>query len=223
VTGLSLIVLDLDGTIYSSRVTTLGAVERAVRDLNARHGLAVPVPSEREILGGIGSNRAQFAEGVFPRLPVEYHDDLDALIWHWEHALIVEGKGSLFAGAREALADLAADGFRLAMATNAGEGYMDTVLDHFDLRRFFELARCAGANPVGDKGDLLRGILDSLAVAPGSAAMVGDRASDVRAARKAGTRAVGCTWGFGAPSELGDADRIIGGFGELAPLARSWR
>lgn len=221
--GLSLVVLDLDGTVYSSRATTLGAVERAVRDLNARHRLGVPVPSEREILGGIGSTRTEFAATVFPSLPREYHDDLDALIWHWEHALIVSGDGSLFPGAREALEALAGDGFRLAMATNAGQGYMDTILDRFDIRRFFALARCAGSDAVGDKGDLLRGILESVGVAPGAAAMVGDRKSDVGAARKAGTRAVACAWGFGTPDELAGADRLIRRFEELPPLAGSWR
>jgi len=221
VRALTLAVLDLDGTIYSSRATTLGAVERAVRDLNARHGLALPVPTEDEILAGVGSTRQEFAARVFPALPLRYHSEIDALVWHWEHALITSGRGSLFPGARAALEELARDGFRLAMATNAGQGYMDAILDHFDLRAFFEKCLCAGAGG-GDKADLIRSIVTSLDVPPDATAMVGDRKSDVDAATKAGARSVGCAWGFGTPEELAGADRIVRSFEELPPLMRAW-
>ncbi len=163
-TKLALVVLDLDGTLYSSRATTLGAVEHAVADLNSRHGLGMQTPGDGQILAGVGCTRVEFAKRVFPALPADYHDEIDGLVWRWERELITAGLGSLFPGAREALDELRRGGFRLAVATNAGRPYMDTVLDHFDVRECFEECRCAGDGAAGDKGDLVRAIVASLGV-----------------------------------------------------------
>jgi len=222
VKGLALVILDLDGTLYSSRATTLGAVERAVADLNARHGLAVPTPTEREILAGVGCTREEFAERVFPELPARYHGDIDELVWRWERELIEAGRGSLFPGADDALEEMRADGLHLAMATNAGRPYMDAVLDHFGVRRFFEECRCAGDGQ-GDKGRLIGAIVRSLGVEPRAAVMVGDRRSDVEGARRAGTRALGCTWGFGSRDELAGADALADRLADVPGIVRAWR
>jgi phosphoglycolate phosphatase len=219
---LALVILDLDGTLYSSRATTLGAVTHAVADLNARHGLDMQPPGEGQILAGVGCTRVEFAKRVFPALPSLYHEEIDKLVWHWERELIAAGLGSLFPGAREALEELRRDGFPLAMATNAGKPYMDAILDRFDVRRLFDECRCAGDGAAGDKSDLIRAIVASLGVDASSSVMVGDRRSDIAAAEKAGTLSVGCTWGFGTRDELSGADRLVHRFDELPPLVRAW-
>jgi phosphoglycolate phosphatase-like HAD superfamily hydrolase len=214
------VILDLDGTLYSSSATTLGAVERAVRDLNARHGLDLPRPSNELILSGVGMTRREFAEAVFPDLPGRYHEEIDELVWHWERELVTRGRGSLFPGAIEALGDLGAAGCTLAVATNAGTGYMNHILDYFELRPRFAEARCAGAEGTTDKSELLTMITDSLALGPSSSVMVGDRRSDVEAAGRVGMRAIGCTWGFGTGEELLGADAVIGCFEDLPAAVR---
>ena len=50
--NIDLVILDLDGTLYSSTATTLGAVERAVHDLNERHGDVAAFPSDDLVLSG---------------------------------------------------------------------------------------------------------------------------------------------------------------------------
>lgn len=211
-------ILDLDGTLYSSTATTLGAVERAVRDLNERHGIGLARPSNERILSGVGLTRSEFAAAVFPELPERYHDEIDGLVWHWERELVSRGRGSLFPGAVGALDDLLADGRRLAIATNAGTGYMNHILDYFEIRDRFSDTRCAGAEGTTDKSQLIHLILDELSLAPERSVMVGDRRSDVDAARRAGTHAIGCTWGFAARGELSKADRVIDTFEELPPV-----
>ena len=134
---------------------------------------------------------------------------------NWERELVTRGKGSLFPGAVGALDALAAGGHRLAVATNAGTGYMNHILDYFAIRDRFQSARCAGAEGTSDKSELLDMILDELSASPGESVMVGDRLSDVLAARRSGTMAIGCTWGFASRGELEQADRVIDTFEEL--------
>jgi phosphoglycolate phosphatase len=221
VTAIDLVILDLDGTLYSSTATTLGAVERAVRDLNGRHALDVPRPSDELILSGVGLTRRDFAARVFPELPERYHEEIDELVWHWERELVQNGRGSLYPGATDALEALAADGRRLAVATNAGRGYMDHILDYFGIRAYFADARCAGQEGTRDKADLIDLILETLSAEPERSVMVGDRQSDIDAAHRSGAFAIGCTWGFGSGGELSRADRLIGRFDELPDAVRA--
>jgi phosphoglycolate phosphatase len=217
-----LVILDLDGTLYSSTATTLGAVERAVRDLNARHGAVADMPSDERILSGVGSTREEFARKVLPDLDERYIEEIDDLIWHWERSLVDDGRGSLFPGAVPALIDMREMGLNLAVATNAGSGYMNHILDYFDVRRFFADARCAGEEGTGDKSVLIGRILDGLGVEPPRAVMVGDRSTDVMGARGAGTLAVGCTWGFASRDELSNADELVDSFPGLVDLLGRW-
>jgi phosphoglycolate phosphatase len=220
--NLDLVILDLDGTLYSSTATTLGAVDRAVRDLNARHGEVAEAPSNELVLSGVGSTREEFARHVFPALPEQYIEEMDDLIWHWERTLVDDGHGSLFPGAVEALEDMSAAGLQLGVATNAGSGYMNHILDFFDIRRLFDEARCAGEEHTRHKGELIDIITSNLAVEPGRTAMVGDRRTDMYGAREAGTLAIGCTWGFATRDELADADRMVDSFAGLVELLRVW-
>lgn len=215
--AIDLVILDLDGTLYSSTATTLGAVERALGDLNERHGLDFPRPEDDLILSGVGSTRREFARKVFPALPRRFHEEIDELVWYWERELVAKGRGSLYPGALDTLRTLSADGYTLAVATNAGRGYMNHILDYFEIRRFFADARCAGEEGTLDKAELIERILDTLSVAPERTVMVGDRQSDIDAASRVGAHAIGCTWGFGSDSELRRADRLIDRFEDLLP------
>jgi phosphoglycolate phosphatase len=219
---LDLVILDLDGTLYSSTATTLGAVERAVRDLNARHGDVAEMPSSELVLSGVGSTREEFARHVFPALSEQYIEEMDDLIWHWERTLVDDGHGTLFPGAVEALRDMSEAGLKLGVATNAGSGYMNHILDFFEIRRYFDEARCAGEEHTRHKGELIDIITSNLAVRPERTVMVGDRRTDMYGAREAGTLAIGCTWGFATRDELADADQIVDSFAGLVELLSTW-
>lgn len=221
--ALDLVILDLDGTIYSSTATTVGAVEMAVRDINERHGLDLPRPTADEIMGGVGNTREDYVTTVIPTLPAEYVEEMSDLIWHWEHELIAGGKGSLFPGVIEGLDRLRDAGYLLAVATNAGTGYMHFVLDTFHLRSYFSETWCAGEHGTLNKADLILGILATLDVWPDRAVMVGDRNSDIIAAKSAGTWSVGCDWGFASGNEFDGAEHVIHSFAELAPLVENWK
>jgi len=217
-----LVILDLDGTLYSSTATTLGAVERAVRDFNEKHGSDVDAPTTERVLGAVGSTREQYTAKVFPELPEADRSEMNDLIWHWERELVDGGKGCLFPGAVDTLEAVSGDSCLLAVATNAGTGYMNHIVDYFDIRKYFSDMRCAGAEGTTDKGDLITRILDNLGIASLQAVMVGDRVTDIQGARSSGVWSVGCTWGFGTKNELAAAHKFVGSFPELTELLRTW-
>ena len=80
------------------------------------------------------------------------------------------------------------------------------IVDHFDLARHF--AGVYGAEPGGRfdaKTDLLAHLIESGVIQAGTSVMVGDRASDILAAKVNGIPSIGALWGYGDPGELAGA------------------
>jgi phosphoglycolate phosphatase len=98
---------------------------------------------------------------------------------------------------------MAADSSSLLVATAKPREYAERIVTHFGLDRHF--AGVYGAELGGQfdhKADLLAHLLASEGMAVDAVVMVGDRASDVVAARVNGLRSVGVLWGYGSEAEL---------------------
>jgi phosphoglycolate phosphatase len=77
------------------------------------------------------------------------------------------------------------------------------IVGHFDLARHF--AGVYGAEPGGRfdaKIDLLAHLIESGVIHAETSVMVGDRASDILAAKINRIRSIGASWGYGDPGEL---------------------
>jgi phosphoglycolate phosphatase len=77
---------------------------------------------------------------------------------------------------------------------------------HFDLARHFRSVH--GAEPGGRfdaKADLLAHLLETGVIRAETSVMVGDRSSDISAAKINGIRSIGARWGYGERRELADA------------------
>ena len=71
---------------------------------------------------------------------------------------------------------------------------------------------------MSDKTAILRAYLERYGLGPESTIMVGDRSSDVEAARAVGCRFIGCDYGHGYRREIEGAGPIIGRFDQLTTL-----
>lgn len=103
-----------------------------------------------------------------------------------------------FTGVPALLADLAAAGVRLAVATSKAEPTAQRILAHFDLDGSFEVI--AGASVDGtraSKADVLAHALDQLAPLPERVVMIGDRSHDVEGAAAHGIGTIVVDWGYG--------------------------
>lgn len=80
------------------------------------------------------------------------------------------------------------------------------IVGHFDLARHFRSVH--GAEPGGRfdaKVDLLAHLLETGVIRAETSVMVGDRGSDISAAKVNGIRSIGARWGYGERRELADA------------------
>jgi phosphoglycolate phosphatase len=112
-------------------------------------------------------------------------------------------ENSVFPGVASALAELRARGHGLQVVTGKPAVPARRIVDHFGMGQFFDAVHGPALTDRScDKAVL---ISDALEVSGGraeDAAMIGDRAEDVHAARANGVRAVAAAWGYGRREEL---------------------
>lgn len=125
----------------------------------------------------------------------------------------------LIKGIPEALASLAAQGYRMAVATSKLQSYAEEIVVHFGLSDYFDTVYGSEADGrLSDKSDLIGFILKIRHIEAGRTCMIGDRKHDIIGARNNGVGAIGVLWGYGDEAELSEAgaDQLVPEPGALA-------
>ena len=98
---------------------------------------------------------------------------------------------------------MVAQGYFLSVATSKLKTYAGDIIDHFDLRRYFQVlhgSELDGRNSA--KGDLVGHILATERLDAADAIMIGDRSHDIVGASANGVASIGVLWGYGDLAEL---------------------
>lgn len=197
----SLIVFDLDGTLFN----TLGDLAVAV-NFSLRH-FGLPEHDEQRVRTFIGNGSMKLIErsmgeaalpeiiartGVTVEMVHKVYSD-----FYWEHCT---ERTLPNPGVVEFLRNTHA---RVAMLTNKPERPTFKLLEHFHLRDRFEFVLCGDTTPERkpSPAGLLK-IMESAGVSPAETVMVGDDQPDILAARAAGVDCVTLFCGFGKPHNL---------------------
>lgn len=210
----SLIAFDLDGVIYSSEPFIAESYRVSIQRVNdQRPGSFERVPSTREILDHVGWPVADILARLFPNVERAAMDLLFATTLDVICEFVGRKEGEIYPDIASTLATLANRGYTLAVASNGRRRYIETVLDTYELRTFF--VPIVSADEVGGKTAVLRSYLDRHAITPAQMIMIGDRSSDVDAARAVGARFIGCDYGHGYRNEIEGAGPIVNRFAAL--------
>jgi phosphoglycolate phosphatase len=188
------IFFDLDGTLTDPKPGITRSIQYALGKLGCA------VPSEDELTWCIGPPlRASLKKLV----GTEDLADTALSLYRERFADIGLFENEVYPGIEHSLSVLAKSGRRLFVATSKPGVYAERIIDHFRLRGYFE--RIFGSELDGrraDKTELLRHALETVAVAPSQAMMIGDRSHDMVGARNNGMTAVGVLYGYGSEQEL---------------------
>ena len=212
----NLIAFDLDGVLYSAEPFLGEAYRDAIANVNARRPGSFPyVPTTREILDHVGWPVPVILARLFP------HVDPGAVELLYRETLVVisayveRGAGVLFPDVQPTLAALRRDGFELAIASNGRRRYIESVLTTYGIGGRFRPLITIEDPSVRSKADIIHAHLRQLALPPAAAVMIGDRASDVEAARAVGCAFIGCDYGHGYRDEIAGAGPVVAAFAAL--------
>lgn len=200
-TQFDLIVFDWDGTLMDSAAAIVHAIQAATEDL----GYAAPPAHQARHVIGLGL--ADALQRAVPHLPPDAYPRMVERYRH--HYLARDHELSLFAGVESLLAELAEQGYRLAVATGKSRLGLDRALAHSGLGRYFHALRCADQCHSKPHPQMLEELMQELGAAPLRTLMIGDTTHDLQMARNAGTGGVGVSYGAHPAADLHS----------LAPLA----
>ncbi|MCK0511440.1 HAD-IA family hydrolase [Aromatoleum buckelii] len=182
-----LIVFDWDGTLMDSAAAIVAAILAASRDLN----LSEPSEERARHVIGLGLSEAlrhavpDLAESNYPLMVERYRF----------HSLSRDHELTLFPGAAAMIAQLAAMGRSLAVATGKSRLGLGRALKQTGLGPYFHTTRCADECFSKPHPAMLEEIMDELGIAKHRTLMVGDTTYDLQMARNAGVESLAVAFG----------------------------
>ncbi len=195
-TNKKLVIFDLDGTLNDTSLYVIPATRRALAEMG------VTGITDEEIMRNVGASWREACERYLPGQPQEVHRAYSDRYSQAERELCRERHGT-FPGVPELLRQLKAEGYLLAICSNASLRYIKMVCGYLEFLPYFD--DFAPLEPeMTEKAQSMKKLLDRLC--PDWAVMAGDRHYDLEAARKNGVPFIGCGYGYQRPGELDGAD-----------------
>lgn len=207
-----LLIFDLDGTLVHTGSLVLPAFRRAIA-----HFPDCETPDEATMLGTFGLPDHEIWQVLMPdSTDTERRKAHDLCDGYVGEGLLVHD--IMYPHAREALTELHARGYTLTTASNCGNAYLNDILDSQQIRALFTYPECLESVDGHVKADILSAHFTRFPKT--DAVMIGDRSSDIEAARIHGIPSIGCDFnaGFAQADELQDATHIIRSLLELLDL-----
>lgn len=190
------ILFDLDGTLTDSGEGIINCATLALRHFG------LPIPSYTDMRTFVGPPlRDSFIRFGVPA------DQADEAIRVYRSRYIPTGmfENTPYPGIRELLEALRAEGYTLYVATSKPEEMSVTILEKFDLAKYF--CRICGASIDSSRStkDAVIAYLLESSGAKEDMVMVGDTKYDILGAKAHGIPAIGVGWGYGKVEEMEDA------------------
>lgn len=207
------ILFDLDGTITDS---SPGIINSYLHSLN-KIGLAED--DIDKLKSYIGSPlRAYYTE----RHNLSTADS-DTAVKHFREHYAEKGifENAVYPGMAELIDKLRENGFRLYIATSKPLEFAITVLNHFNIKEYFNSIH--GSDMSADNKPKDRLIADAIlmnGLSKDESIMIGDRYHDINGAKTNGIASIAVTYGYGSINELSELqpDHIASSAGDIEKI-----
>lgn len=209
--AVKLVIFDLDGTL----VDAYKAIEKSLNFTLKK--LGHPRVSLYRVRMSVGWGDENFIKKFLKG--EEARRGLSIYRRHHKSSLLKYSR--LIPQAKEILEALKKKGYKLAIASNRPQRFTNILIDHLELKKYFDLVVCAkNKDEIKPNPTLLRRITRRLKVSPEETLYVGDMTIDVYAGKNAGIRTIAVLGGSSSRAELNKAKplRIISKLPELKSI-----
>ncbi|WP_439876396.1 HAD family hydrolase [Bacillus mycoides] len=209
---LQALIFDMDGTLFQTDKILELSLDDTFDHLRSLQlwDAETPIDKYREIMG---VPLPKVWEALLPDHSNEVRKQTDAYFLERLIENIKSGRGALYPNVKEVFNYLKEIGCSIYIASNGLTDYLKAIVAHYDLEQWvtetFSIEQISSLN----KGDLVKNILKKYDLK--EAAVVGDRLSDINAAKDNGLIAIGCNFDFAQEDELAHADLVIDDLMEL--------
>jgi len=208
---------DIDGTIYDAGDIIEESFRRGIESISEKwKGKHLHVPTREEITVTLGYPLNEISMMLFPYLEEQERKEL-SLLWTVNLVeMIKEKKGSLIDGVEETIKELNSMNYNMLVASNGARDYVEAILETYDLKRFFSEPFIYSEGVVKNKTDIIDLYLK---MNPGrELIMIGDRYTDLAAARENGIPFIGCAFGHAGADEIEGEKYIVNDFRDIPEM-----
>lgn len=193
------VLFDLDGTLTDSGEGIINCATLALRHF----GLPIPAYADMRTFVGPPLRDSFIRFGVSA-------DQADEAIRVYRSRYIPTGmfENTPYPGIRELLEALRAEGYTLYVATSKPEEMSVTILEKFDLAKYFHRICGASIDSSRSTKDAVISYLLESSGAKEDMVMVGDTKYDILGAKAHGIPAIGVGWGYGKVEEMEEAGAV---------------
>ncbi len=210
----SAIIFDMDGTLFQTNLILEPALE-ATFDVLREKGLwvgATPIETYREIMG---VSLPVVWKTLCPEHSQEQQKKSNTLFQKKLIQQIKAKNGALYPGVEDTLANMAKH-YSLYIASNGQQEYLNAISEVYQLDRYIQKIYSIDLIPSGDKSELVSFVQRENNIVKGY--VVGDRASDIQAAKDNKFVSIGVRFDFSQEDELALADYTVEAFHEIGPI-----
>jgi phosphoglycolate phosphatase len=206
------VIFDMDGTLFQTETVLVPALHKTFDRLRCEGLWQGDTPVEK-YLQILGVPLPEVWRRLMPKADEAVRRQADA--WFLEDIIdeIEQGNGRLYPEVLTTLAELVKQGIPLFVASNGRQRYLAAIRTAFQLERYFIDFYSLDRFSLPSKSTLVKQLLNDYQIE--RAVMVGDRCSDIEAAKDNGIWSIGCRFGFANDEELRGADVIIHQFSEI--------
>ncbi|WP_096155397.1 HAD hydrolase-like protein [Bacillus sp. FJAT-45066] len=208
-------IFDMDGTLFQTdKILELSLDEtfKYLRSLDL-WDTVTPIEKYREIMG---VPLPKVWETLLPNHSVEVRKQTDLYFLERLIENIKSGKGALYPNVKAIFDYLVENNISIFVASNGLVPYLQTIVNYYHLEDWITETFSIQQIETLNKGDLVRTIINKYDIK--YAAVVGDRLSDINAAKDNGLIAIGCDFDFALEEELAQADYVIDNLMELKTI-----
>lgn len=209
------VIFDMDGTLFRTDLILELALDETFDYLrqNGEWTGSTPIDEYRNIMG---VPLPVVWETLLSKQTVEIREAVDAYFLRRLIENIQNGNGALYTGVLELFEQLNQLNHPIFIASNGLVDYLQAIISHYELDRWITETYSIQQIDTLNKGDLVAEIVKKYELQDGF--VVGDRLSDIMAARANGFISIGCRFDFAQEAELKEADYVVNHLSEVLDI-----
>ncbi|MFD2115185.1 HAD family hydrolase [Paenibacillus yanchengensis] len=209
------LIFDMDGTLFQTDKILEISLEDAFNRLRLRNewDKETPIDKYREIMG---VPLPKVWEALLPDHSIDVREQTDAYFLERLIANIRSGKGALYPNVKKVFDYLKENNCAIYIASNGLIDYLAAIVDYYKLDKWVTETCSIQQIDSLNKSELVKNIVEKYGITNG--AVIGDRLSDINAAKDNGLVAIGCNFDFAKEDELSQADIVIDDLIELKSI-----
>ncbi len=215
------IAFDIDGVIFDSSNFIEDAYSEAINLFCDKYpSLSLNKPKKSDIVYLIGKTYKEIVAALFPYLQDLYHEEFRKILLNILNRRIRNKEGKIFENSIQIIKELHEKSYLIGTASNGSSIYGEAVLQTYELDTYFNEIVYVDFQRFNSKKDILAYYLLKYDLKSTELLMVGDRLTDLNAARENSVYFCGIV-GHGNFNEISNSDFIIHDLNSLPTILNS--